>query len=297
MIEQRLANDTLTNARIMAAPTSSGAPGLVAVVKLALRYELDGGLHLASRGVRLTDVRDEALGLVGPSDLAFEKGFTDLGVVGVADAPDTAREHVVGVRAGSLERAIRFVARRGLGDVGTLRGPLPLALDPRLTIELASPFERAGAASLGPVSEDEEPRRSRLGTFDEGWARDRAPLPPRDRHPLADSWAQDSLRAAQPWIRPEPIELIGVHAEQPRLTLRLPSFQPRIGWELTEREHVSTPALDGVLVDTRSRTVELTWRAGIPRPKKLASVRRVHVSSAIDLPETVRTAQNLQPYG
>lgn len=136
---------------------------------------------------------------------------------------------------------------------------------------------------FAPVPADFEPRRSLAGTYDETWARKRAPIKPRDFDPRHNAWGPPGLRTSTPLTGAETFEVSGVLPEGLwRFTLPdyAPVFESLTGLSWTRhRTH-----LDGVLIDADARVVELTWRAAIPLPKPWELIARIRVWSEKTLP-------------
>lgn len=127
---------------------------------------------------------------------------------------------------------------------------------------------------FGAVHRHWKPRIDYAGTYDAAWAETKMPLLPDDfdpRHNVCvphDQWSQMPLRGD------EPIEVIGATPEGvwrfslPRVALGFSSYV------LSERSEHRTH-LDTILIDADSRSVELTWRAAIPIPRKYEMLDRI----------------------
>jgi hypothetical protein len=145
------------------------------------------------------------------------------------------------------------------------------------------------SATFAPVPASWEPRTSRGGTHDMAWAKNRAPVRPRDFDRMHFSWAAAGLHSAAPLAGDEPVEVGGV-LEEGVWRFRLPSYG--LAFE-SERDGVRTSHdahLDGFLIDSDKRRVELTWRTSIPLPRKWELLSRIFVSGVGELPRQVTGA-------
>jgi hypothetical protein len=108
ILESRIDNRTLANVRAMPMHDLRGADVVVVVVRLALAYDVDGRLALASRPIRIVDIPDGHGALLHPSDFEAEKPGTDVGLVGHLEPPRrVATEVVAGLRMGSVHKGIK----------------------------------------------------------------------------------------------------------------------------------------------------------------------------------------------
>jgi hypothetical protein len=120
------------------------------------------------------------------------------------------------------------------------------------------------------------PRASFAGTYDSAWMQTKMPLLPNDFDPRFhvtvphDQWSETPLRGD------EPVEVLGATPEGAwrfRLPRIHPGFSSFVDWRRTEhRTH-----LDTILIDADARSVELTWRAPVPFPRKHQMLQRVTV--------------------
>ena len=166
-----------------------------------------------------------------------------------------------------------LVGRGVTRDIGRLVG------EPAAQLELASkPLGERGniPASFGPIHRHWAPRASYAGTYDKVWTETRMPLLPLDFNARFNVCVPPDQWSEVPLLGDEPIELTGAtedhywRADLPRESL---AFTSRAFGE--RREHPTH--LDTILIDARTRTIELTWRAAIPIPGKLERLDEVRV--------------------
>jgi hypothetical protein len=102
------------------------------------------------------------------------------------------------------------------------------------------------------------------------------PLLPLDFDPRFHVSVPHDQWSPTPLSPDHPIEVLGA-TEDGALRLRLPPDAPRFS-SLAARERRSHPTfLDTILIDTRDRRVELTWRVSIPIPGKLEHLDEVRI--------------------
>jgi len=129
----------------------------------------------------------------------------------------------------------------------------------------------AGFGSIGPHW---MPRRQHVGTYDDAWLRDQAPLLPPDFDTRANLCATPDLIASPHLRGGEEVALLNLHPGGGTLAFTLPRAAPTLSLhrhgQAPRRLH---PPLDTVVIDTLdvtapSRvTVELVWRAVTPMPR------------------------------
>jgi hypothetical protein len=136
---------------------------------------------------------------------------------------------------------------------------------------------RPAPAAFGPIASSWSPRREFAGTYDDDWARRRAPVPPEDFDRRYHSAASEGLWSETPLEADVWVEAVGVRAEGP-WRFQLPRYAPRfaslVGGEAGE--HVGH--LDTYCIDADAGTVELGWRVAIPLPRKTERLQHVEVS-------------------
>jgi hypothetical protein len=177
----------------------------------------------------------------------------------------------------SLDGAMREEPRNPLGlGIAIEETTLTHTPAPQLE-ELGKPIARVGAhtpAGLGAIGRHFEPRRSRAGTYDVKWHRERAPLPPVDADPLEASVAAPGLFSARPLEGGEPVELVNLIRGGGAIGFALPRVDLRI--EIRAKGHEArhfAPQVDTVLIDASHAEalvrVELVYRASVPAPPRM----------------------------
>jgi hypothetical protein len=175
--------------------------------------------------------------------------------------------------------------------IGFASDPMQLVGKPAPPLEPAS-IEEGGAPSLpahatfAPIPAHWEPRRSRIGTHDTAWAKSRAPVRPRDFDPMHHAWSVPGLHSATPLLGDEQVEVGGVLPEG-LWRFRLPRYAVQFGSKIDGKTTAYETHLDGLLIDTETRVVELTWRAAIVLPRKWERLERIYVLGVGTLPEEV----------
>lgn len=163
--------------------------------------------------------------------------------------------------------------------------PAPQLEDPAAPITRAS--DRPNPVGLSALGRHWEPRRALWGTFDKAWLEDRAPLMPADFDDRANHFAP-SVLIASPALRG------GEGGALLNLTPgggRVPFVLPKIALELLIRDGAAPPVrfepdIDTVVVDTLPTkvgvpvTLELTWRAFVPAPRRQKDVT-IHVRESL----------------
>lgn len=151
---------------------------------------------------------------------------------------------------------IGFRARRSRRPVAGER--LPLVEDPAQPVR--GPLDRPAPAGFGFVAPHWEPRRSRGGTYDAAWRRDRAPLPPADLDPRFHQRGAPGLVAPEPPPAGTPVIVSGVvpHGE---LRFEVPRVVPSGQLYFRTKKVDLSFSLQTVLVDAEAPLVELTFGA------------------------------------
>jgi len=169
--------------------------------------------------------------------------------------------------------------------------PTRLIGEPAPALEPAS-IEEGGAPShpthgcFAPVLAHWEPRRSRIGTHDQAWSKSRAPVRPRDFDPMHHAWSVPGLHSGTPLLGDEQVEVGGIVPEG-LWRFRLPRYAVQFGSQIDGKKVAYETHLDGFLIDTETRAVELTWRASIVLPRKWERLERIYVLGVGTLPEDV----------
>jgi hypothetical protein len=225
------------------------------------------------------------------------------GVIGVVPGPPARLEptplqyeNAYGGRDAFDRHGVGYDPRNPVGigfahDRARLVGSVAPAIeDP----SVAMPSRLTTPAGFGPIPADWEPRLRFAGTFDERWARERAPVAPTDHDPRHASFAPAGLWSQKPLIGDEPVEVLGATPEG-AWRFRLPRYEPVFACTIRgERRELETH-LDTFYVDVEERRVELTWRAVITLPRKRELVERIEMSGKDRLPETLFTDAGYQP--
>jgi hypothetical protein len=152
----------------------------------------------------------------------------------------------------------------------------------------AVPLRRFGQsvppAGFGFVSPHWQPRASLAGTYDEAWARQRAPLLPRDFDRRFLNAASPGLVASRYLRGDEPVTLVNVSPEG-RLDFRLPGTPPprvRVV-RLSDEDRWLELRLDTIILDTDARRVFLLWRAHLPLREGPHEVHSLHLHLAPEM--------------
>ena len=151
---------------------------------------------------------------------------------------------------------IGFRARKSRRPVAGER--LPHVEDPAQPIR--GPLDRPAPAGFGFVAPHWEPRRSRGGTYDAAWRRERAPLPPADLDPRFHQRGAPGLVAPAPPPPGTPVVVTGVlpHGE---MRFELPRVVPTGQLFFRTRKVDLSFELQTLLVDADASLVELTFGA------------------------------------
>lgn len=166
----------------------------------------------------------------------------------------------------------------------------PAIEDPSIPL----PARLTTPAGYGPIAPDWEPRRSLAGTFDERWARERAPVLPADHDPRHACFAPPGLWSERPLFGDEPVEVLGATPEG-AWRFRLPRYEPEIACTVRGERRALETHLDTFYIDAEERRVELTWRAAVPLPRKREMVERIEMTGKDRLPESLFSEAGYQP--
>jgi hypothetical protein len=170
---------------------------------------------------------------------------------------------------------------------GCVRDPSVLTHQPAPQIEdpanpIGSHRTRPPPAGIGAIGRSWEPRRRFLGTYDQRWLDERAPLPPLDQDDRGNLFASPGLASEAPFQGGEEIALLNLRAGGGAIQFRL----PRVGVELefhgrARVPEVVVPHLDTVIVDALETepgeplAVELVWRGHARAPRRMKDARIV----------------------
>ncbi len=129
------------------------------------------------------------------------------------------------------------------------------------------PRVHAAHATFGPIPEQWSPRLERRGTRDDAWLRERHPLLPLDFNTRYYNWSAPGLHSAEPLRGDEPIEVGGVLPEG-AWRFKLPLYPMRFEVDMDGKTLVPPTHLDGLMIDSDERIVEVTYRAKTRLPLK-----------------------------
>ncbi len=141
-------------------------------------------------------------------------------------------------------------------------------------------------AAFAPIGTAWEPCASRMGSHDEAWRRERAPLKPLDFNPRANNAAPDDQHCDPPLRGDEMFGVTGVLPAGKRWQFRLPLYRPVFFAQLRHDEHKRQleTHLDTVSIDADEGRVELVWRACTPLPRVPQMLKLLQVASFDPLP-------------
>jgi len=158
--------------------------------------------------------------------------------------------------------------------------PAPMIEDPGHLI--TSVRTRPPPAGLGAIGRHWAPRRSFLGTYDDAWLKERAPLLPLDQDDRANLCATPGLTATPPLLGGEDVALLNLTPGGGSFSFRLPRCRVTATLHAKGREpQTLVPYLDTVLIDTirvpdsSDVIVELVWRAAFRPPRRMKDARLV----------------------
>ncbi|MDC3956953.1 DUF2169 domain-containing protein [Polyangium jinanense] len=149
--------------------------------------------------------------------------------------------------------------------------PAPFIEDPLHPIRSAS--TRPPPAGLGALGRHWEPRRRHLGTYDDAWRKQRAPLLPLDHDDQSNLCASPGLTAVPPLRGGEDVALLNLTPGGGTTSFRLPRIRVEVTLKAKDRApETLVPYIDTVLIDTLESTgvtVELVWRAVFRPPRRM----------------------------
>lgn len=170
--------------------------------------------------------------------------------------------------------------------VGT---PVPPIEDLRAPLSARSP----APAGFGVVGPDWEPRSNFVGTYDERWQRERAPIRPTDFDLRHHCYASTGLWSETPLGGDEPIEILGATPEG-AWRFQLPKHEPEIACVLAGERRILETHLDTLLIDADEMRLELSYRVFIALPRKSELLQRIVVTSKTALPDSVLSAEAIR---
>jgi hypothetical protein len=202
---------------------------------------------------------------LAPTPLTYENAF--------GGVDDTDPAHVLVDPRNPSGTGVARDRRRLVGE------PTPCIEDPEAPLTSRAP----APAGFGPIHPWWSPRVERLGTCDDRWQAERAPIRPVDFDPRHASFAPPGLHSEAPLAGDEPFEIAGLRPEG-IWRFRLPRYAPRF-WSVVRGARAELPThLDTVLVDANARQIELTFRASAPLPRKAQVFEAIEVGGEGDLP-------------
>ncbi|MDI1443566.1 DUF2169 domain-containing protein [Polyangium sp. 6x1] len=149
--------------------------------------------------------------------------------------------------------------------------PAPFIEDPSQPIHSVS--TRPPPAGLGAIGRHWEPRRRFLGTYDDAWRKQRAPLLPLDHDDRANLRASPGLTAVPPLRGGEDVALLNLTPGGGTTSFRLPKIRVAVTLKAKDRApETLAPHVDTVLIDTLASNgvaVELVWRAAFQPPRRM----------------------------
>jgi len=119
----------------------------------------------------------------------------------------------------------------------------------------------AGPAGFGPIDPAWMPRRALAGTYDDRWAKSKAPLLPDDYDPAYALSSPVDQRLAKPLVGGERVELINL-TPQGRLMFEVPriSLEFRSAFSRRREPHL-TPLISTLLIEPDDRRVAVVWQS------------------------------------
>jgi len=139
-------------------------------------------------------------------------------------------------------------------------------------------------AGFGAIAVGWDPRRSFMGTMDEAWQRERAPLAPLDFDPRFNCCAPADQWLSTPLNGDETIELSGATSSG-HWRFQLPRYAPRFIAVIRDQKQETNTHLDTFLIDADRGQVEVTWRTRVLIPRRANWLETIQVFAAAPLPE------------
>jgi hypothetical protein len=154
--------------------------------------------------------------------------------------------------------------------------PLPNLEDPKHLIR--RPKHRPAPACFGPICAHWAPRKFYTGTYDEEWAKKRAPYLPADFEPRFFQSAPPDLVSTKYLKGGEWVEIIGA-SPSGRLRFALPMCSLELIFHLDGKEHSQIPKLDTIVFQPDLGRFWMIWRACQVVDKKLLRLRELEIIS------------------
>ena len=151
--------------------------------------------------------------------------------------------------------------------------PAPNIEDPAHLI--SSVRTKPPPAGVGPIGRHWMPRRQFVGTYDDKWLDERAPLTPLDQDDRVNLCASPDLSTAFPLRGDEEVRLLNLVRGGGATHFVLPNVGVELTFKHKDRApEVIVPHLDTILIDTFDEepgeplAVELVWRASVKAPRR-----------------------------
>jgi hypothetical protein len=157
---------------------------------------------------------------------------------------------------------------------GVVRDPAAHVDQPAVQLE-----DLAGSrapACFGAIQRHWQPRIQYAGTFDDAWLENKSPLLPDDFDPRYHVAVPHDQWSTRPLHVDEPIEVENA-TEDGIFRAQMPRLAPRFFATIEGRRNEYATHLDTLLIDTDTRTVEATYRAAIPIPRKLQLIEEIEI--------------------
>jgi hypothetical protein len=210
----------------------------------------------------------------------WEKNGSGLTPAGKVRRLELRYDHAWGGVDASDPKKVALEARNHVGmgkvrDFSTLTHQLaPQLEDPLHLIHDAR--TNPPPASMGPLGRSWEPRCTFVGTYDDAWKENHAPLLPLDFDDRFHIAASPGLHAEVPFVGGEQIALWNLSPKGGAIRFRLPTTRVEIAIHARDREpHIVRPRVDTVLIDTlamgpaKPLAVELVYRTAVRAPRHL----------------------------
>jgi hypothetical protein len=154
---------------------------------------------------------------------------------------------------------------------------LPNLEDPRRPIRRLG--HRPPPAGFGFIGRGWMPRRALMGTYDDAWKEERAPLLPQDFDPRSWNGAHPALQVEPYLAGDERVRANGV-SKRGRLEFTLPGLRPSFEADWLGRPHPLEPVLDTLVLEPDEMRVCLTWRARLRIHGNVRRLRMVRMKVA-----------------
>jgi hypothetical protein len=152
--------------------------------------------------------------------------------------------------------------------------PGPQIEDPRDLV--SSHRSRPAPAGVAPLGRHFAPRRQYAGTIDEQWMKERMPLRPLDFDERYHQLATPELVTPKHLRGGELVQLGNLNADGP-IQFKLPELGFYVTAHLEHERREYRTFLDTVLLEPNERRFELVWRAPVPLPRPVRTLRLLEV--------------------